>query len=164
MEKETKKLLVIGGAIVLAVGIGVILWKKYQSSSVATEAAQTQSSQDELELVAASLANNAYAGQSGGAQPFTPAVTGGHIPQSLADEILAIEKALGLLPEEPPAPTTPQVTTPPTTPPTETKPSRGSPSIPSPAHHAPPSEIIRYNHGMPLFEIGDVNNEGALVS
>jgi hypothetical protein len=113
MEKETKKYLLIGGALIISVSIGVLLWKKYQSSSSSSQAATDQSNQDELALEAAALANNAYAGQAGGAQPFSVATVGGAVPQTLAQEITAIEEALGIAP---PATGTTTTTTTPATP------------------------------------------------
>lgn len=168
MEKETKKYLIIGTALVVSIGIGVVIWKKFQSSNSATAAAADQSNQDELALLSASLESNAYAGQAG-ATSYSPSVVGTSTPKSLADEVLALESALGFGPPTTPAPTgTPSTSAPPV--PT-TPVATGSPT-PNPsthpidvAGHSPSmSEMIRYNHGSPLFEAEGVPGEEVRIS
>lgn len=169
MEKETKKYLIIGAVLILTVSIGVVLWKKYQTESTASQTPTDQSNQDELALLAASLSSNAYAGQVGGAQPFSASVVGGSVPQSLADEVLALERALGFVPDTPtttPTPTTP--TTPtvpaPTASPAPTPAPEPETGQPTPRFPHPASEVIKYHHGAPLFEMDGVAHEGVIVS
>lgn len=160
MEKETKKHLIVGVALVVSIGIGVVVWKKYQSSSSATAAASNQSNQDQLALELAALSANAYAGQSGGAQTFSsPAAVSSGPQQTLSEEVIALENALGFGPAPTPAPATPTIptaTTPttPTAPTTTTTPIMGGSGV---------SEMIRYNHGEPLFSMDGVTHEGLLI-
>lgn len=176
MEKETKKYLIIGTVLVISIGIGVVIWKKYQSSSSESSAASDQSNQDELALLSASLEANAYAGQAGAAS-YSPSVVGTGTPTSLADEVLKLEAALGFgpTPATPPAATgspTPSPTTPPTTPPVTPPSATGSPApvadVPiADANgniHGGVSEMIRYKHGAPIFEMDGVPGEGVTVS
>lgn len=177
MEKETKKYLIIGAVLILTVSIGVVLWKKYQTGEATNQAASDQSNQDELALLASSLASNAYAGQVGGAQPYSASVVGSSVPQSLSDEVLALERALGFAP--------PDTTTPV---PTGATPAAGAPASGAPANppqapaqntgttgdatHGQPtplvphpaSEMIKFNHGAPLFEMDIVSHEGVTVA
>jgi hypothetical protein len=95
MSPETKKYLIYGTFIVVAAGVGVFVWKKYQDSSSASSAAEDQSNQDELALLSSALESNAYAG-SGSGGDFTSTVATGTTSQTLAQEILALEQALGI--------------------------------------------------------------------
>lgn len=166
MEKETKKYLIIGTTLVVTVGIAVVLWKKYQTQSAAGAAAADQSNQDELSLLAASLESNAYASQT---SSYSPAVVGASTPKSLADEVLALEQALGIAPTSSPVPA-PKMppsgsgNTPVATPASPALPKQTAPEFPAPAHDIPTSEMIRYNHGAPLFAMDGVTGEGVLVS
>lgn len=165
MEKETKKYLIIGTTIVVSVGIGVLLWKKYQTASAASGAAADQSNQDELSLLAASLESNAYAGQAGFSN-YSPAVIGAGTPKTLAEEVLALEQELGIAPASTspsaPAPTASGGNAPTPAP----APSHRTPAPAQDGHYIPEdsSEMIRYNHGAPLFEMDGVRGEGVLVS
>jgi hypothetical protein len=102
MTEQTKKYLIIGGGFVLAIVVGIIVYKKYEAGSTASQAAADQSSQDELAYLEAQSMQNAYAGFSGGggisvASPTSPTGT------SLAQEIQAIEQAFGYGPPPPAA-------------------------------------------------------------
>jgi hypothetical protein len=167
MEKETKKYLIIGGVLILTVSVGVVIWKKYQVSSDSSAAATDQANQDALSLEAASLASNAYAGS--GAASYSPQLAGASTPTSLADEVLALERALGFNP----SPTPPATSTPPSgsasvptsgsapTPPTA--PAQTGDGSVHPIVHPAISEI-KYHHGAPDFEPEGVMHEGVLVS
>lgn len=167
MEKETKKYLIIGTALVVSIGIGVVLWKKYQTTSTASNAASDQSNQDELALLESSLEANAYAGESG-AESYSPAVVGSGTPQTLAEEVTSLENALGFGPPPTTTPTTPTPTTPttpitpapaPTNPPA-TPPATGSPT---PVPTTPETELangIQYLHGSPVLQMDGVPGEG----
>src|SRR5579859_3390111 len=170
MEKETKKYLIIGTTIVVTVGVGVLLWRKYQTQSASTAAATDQSNQDELSLLAASLESNAYASTTGGSSGFSPQAVGAGTPKSLADEVLALEQALGFAPTTPSsstaAPTGSGSGTPSTTPASSPPSSTGAPTEPIPVSnparpaHEVISEMLKYHHGSPLFEMDGVQGEG----
>jgi hypothetical protein len=176
MEKETKKYLIIGTALVVSIGIGVVLWKKYQASSDTSEAASNaaadQSNQDELALIESSLEANAYAGEAG-AQSYSPAVIGTGTPQTLAQEVTALEAALGFGPGVTASPT-PIPTTPTTPAPTAAPSPTPAPAVPSPTTPVetgspitvttPMAEAIQYEHGAPIFEAEGVPGEGVNVS
>lgn len=175
MEKETKRYLIIGTTIVVTVGIGVVLWKKYQTSSSASAAASDQSNQDELSLLAASLESNAYASATGGGASYSPQMVGIGAPQSLADEVLSLEQALGFAPTTPtPAPSSPSTPAasgggnPSPSPAPSPTPTPGAPAPVNPStvvhNEVPTNELIRYNHGSPIFEMDGVTGEGVLVS
>jgi hypothetical protein len=175
MEKETKKYLIIGTALVVSIGIGVVIWKKYQTSSdsndAANSAAANQSNQDELALLESSLEANAYAGQAG-AQSYSPAVIGTGTPETLAQEVTSLEAALGFGPGLTTTPV-PSTTTPTTTTPTTSAPSTTTPTTPNTPVEAsgtpiaiasPAAEAIQYEHGAPMFESEGVPGEGVNVS
>jgi len=150
MSPETKKYLIYGSGIVVVAAVGVFFYKRTQGSA-ATD--QTSTSESELELLAAALQSNQYAA-GGGGQSYLPA-TGQSHPPSLADEILALEQALGLAPPAAPAPTsggsaTPPVTstTPPSTRPTGGGPSGGEPV--GPIH--PGGHPVLIEHTSPRYE------------
>lgn len=170
MEKETKKYLIIGTALVVSIGIGVVIWKKYQTSSTASTAASDQSNQDELALLESSLEANAYAGQAGAAS-YSPAVVGTSTPTSLADEVTALETALGFGPSTTAANPPPTATGAPAPTPTPTP----TPvATPTPAPAAPiesagtnpvtTADAINYKHGSPIFEMEGVPGEGVNIS
>lgn len=166
MEQETKRHLIIGVAIVVSVSIGLVIWKKYQTSSTASAAASDQSNQDQLALELAALSANAYGGQAGGAQNFSsPAAVGSGVSQSLADEVSAIENALGFGPAaHVPATSTTATPTAPTTPVTTPTPTATNTPVPSSLIEGGTSQMIKYNHGQPLFEMDGVTSEGHTVA
>lgn len=100
MKEETKKYLIIGGGLVIAIAVGIIVYKKYEASAGASQAAADQSTQDELAYLEAQSMDNAYAGFGGGggvgsigvASP--PSVSG----MTFAQEIASIEQAFGFGP------------------------------------------------------------------
>jgi hypothetical protein len=170
MEKETKKYLIIGTALVVSIGIAVVIWKKYQTSNTASSAASDQSNQDELALLESSLEANAYAGQAGAAS-YSPAVVGTGTPTSLADEITALETALGFGPPATAANPLPTATGAPAPTPTPAPTPVASPT-PAPAapietagnNPATVADAIRYQHGSPIFEAEGVPGEGVMLS
>lgn len=101
MKEETKKYLIIGGGLIVAVAVGIIVYKKYEAGAGASQAAADQSTQDELAYLEAQSMDNAYAGFGGGgggvgsigiASP--PPVSG----MTFAQEIASIEQAFGFGP------------------------------------------------------------------
>ncbi len=102
MTPQTKHYLIIGGGLVLAVALAVILYKRYQASSSASQAANDQSNQDALAYLEASSMNSPYSyggGGSGSSISLAPAGT----QQTLAQEIAAIEQQFGFGPPPSPA-------------------------------------------------------------
>lgn len=99
LSPETKHTLMIGGALILAVVLGIIVYKKFeansQASQAATSAANDQADQDTLAyLESLALGGGDYSSYegSGGSSitiPSAPAST------SLAQELSSIEQAFG---------------------------------------------------------------------
>lgn len=95
MTEQTKKYLIVGGGLVLAVIVGIIVYKKYEAGANASQAAADQSTQDELAYLEAQGANNAYGGGFSGVGSIgvaSPSSAGG---TTLAEEIQSIEQAFG---------------------------------------------------------------------
>lgn len=98
LSPETKHILMIGGALVLAVVLGIVVYKKYEANSQATQAANDQGTQDELAYLETLMGSggdygNYYgdtSGESAITLPATPASS-----MSLADELQQIESAFG---------------------------------------------------------------------
>ena len=88
----------IGGALVLAVVLGIVVYKKYEANSQATQAVNDQGTQDELAYLETLMGSggeygNYYgdtSGESAITLPATPASS-----MSLADELQQIESAFG---------------------------------------------------------------------
>ena len=103
MTPEIKRSLIIGGGLILAVVLGIVVYKKYEANSQTSQAASDQASQDELAYIESmALSGGAYASYGGGAGsaitiPSAPAT------QSLADEIAGIEQAFGFAPASSPS-------------------------------------------------------------
>lgn len=95
MTQETKHSLIVGGGLILAVVLGIIVYKKYEANSQTSQAASDQASQDELAYIESMSMQGAYAGYGGGSAltiPSPPAT------QSLADQISSLEQAFGFAP------------------------------------------------------------------
>lgn len=96
MTPETKHTLILGGGLIAAVVLGIIVYKKYEANSQAGQAASDQASQDELayiESLSLGGAYSAYGMGTGGTSLTIPSAPAG---QSLADEITQLEQAFGL--------------------------------------------------------------------
>jgi hypothetical protein len=92
ISPETKKYLYIGGSIIVAVGVGIYAYRKYQSNTSASEAAANQESQDEQsldELVSAGYgAGDTSIGEVSASPPG--------INDNFAQEVTSILQAAGL--------------------------------------------------------------------
>lgn len=132
MTQQTKHYLIIGGGLVLAVALAVIIYKRYAANSSASQAATDQSNQDALAYLEASSANSpyGYAGGSGSTISLAPAGT----QQTLAQEIAAIEQEFGFGPPASSAstPASPSASTP----------ASGSPAAPSTSTPSTPPEPV----------------------
>lgn len=93
MTSQTKHYLIIGGALVVAVVIGIVLYKRYAVSASASQATQDQSNQDALAFLEANAMNSPYGG--GGVATGGVSFPSAAPQQSLADEIASIEQAFG---------------------------------------------------------------------
>jgi hypothetical protein len=95
LSPETKHSLIIGGGLILAVVLGIIVYKKYEANSQAGQAASDQASQDELAyLESMALSGGAYGDYSGGGSSIT--IPSAPATQSLASEVASLEQAFGL--------------------------------------------------------------------
>lgn len=95
MTPETKRSLILGGGLILAVVLGIVVYKKYEANSQASQASSDQATQDELAYIESlSLSGGGYSDYGGGAGsaitiPSPPAT------QSLAQELAQIEQTFG---------------------------------------------------------------------
>jgi hypothetical protein len=97
MTEETKKHLIFGGALIVATIAGIILYKKFQVSSQANQAANDQATQDELDYLETMVgAGGAYA-SAGGVSDTITAPTAPALP-SIGDELQQLEQAFGFAP------------------------------------------------------------------
>lgn len=94
MTSQTKHYLIVGGALIVAVVVGIVLYKHYAASAGASQATQDQSNQDALALLEANAMNSPYqsygSSAAGGVSLPSPAPQ-----QSLADQIASLEQAFG---------------------------------------------------------------------
>ena len=95
MNEETKRHILIGGGLAVAVVLGLYAFKKYQSGAQ-TSNAQTQADQLAYLEMMAGAGTYGYAGGGGGY--VAPAVSPSNTTQSLASEVLGIEQAFGFAP------------------------------------------------------------------
>lgn len=96
LSPETKHALIIGGGLIVAVVVAIVVYKKYQVSSQAGQAASDQATQDELAYIEEqSLEGGAEFGSvdTSGSSVTLPSAPAS---QSLAQEIQSIEGAFGL--------------------------------------------------------------------
>lgn len=95
MTPETKHHLIVGGALIVAVIVGIVVYKKYEAQSGDAQAAQQQSDDDALAYLEATSFSNPYdlSGEGGGGGSIS--LPSAAPTQSLADEINSIEQALG---------------------------------------------------------------------
>jgi hypothetical protein len=95
LSPETKHSLIIGGGLILAVVLGIIVYKKYEANSQAGQAASDQASQDELAYIESmALSGGAYGDYSSGGSSIT--IPSAPATQSLASEVASLEQAFGL--------------------------------------------------------------------
>lgn len=95
LSPETKHSLIIGGGLVLAVVLGIIVFKKYEANSQADQAASDQQTQDALDYLESMDLSGGYGalmGSSGGSSLSIPTAPAS---QSLAQEISSLESAFG---------------------------------------------------------------------
>lgn len=142
MTQQTKHYLIIGGGLVLAVALAVILYKRYQASSTASQAATDQSNQDALAYLEASSVNSPYGYAGGGGSTISLAPAG--TQQTLAQQVAAIEQAFGF---GPPSSSTPAST------PASGSPAGSSTSTPStpPAPVSPVRQKLALDNSAPLM-------------
>jgi hypothetical protein len=138
MNEQTKKYLIIGGVLVGATVLGIIVYKKVQVSSEASAAASDQASQDELAYIESMALQNPYEGVSGAG---TAGITLPSAPAgpSLIDELTQLEQAFGLAP----APTSSSGSTAPSSPAPSggTPPPAGGSTSGAPAPKQPPTQV-----------------------
>lgn len=102
ISPETKHVLIIGGALIAAVVLGIIVYKKFEANSQASQAANDQSEQDQLAYLESMGLEGGYGYGSTydefGDTTGTSAITLPTSPtsDSLAQEIQGIESAFGL--------------------------------------------------------------------
>ncbi|HXT74614.1 MAG TPA: hypothetical protein VN785_12245 [Candidatus Angelobacter sp.] len=137
MTQQTKHYLIIGGGLVVAVALAVILYKRYEASSTASQAATDQSNQDALAYLEASSTNSpyGYAGGGGSTVSLAPAGT----QQTLAQQVAAIEQEFGFGPPAAPAPTPAS---------TPTSGSPAGPSAPTPSKSPAPVPPARQKYAL----------------
>jgi hypothetical protein len=95
MTEQTKHYLIVGGGLVVSVAVAIIVYKKFEVSSQASQAANAQANQDELAELEASAIDDPY-----GYADASAADTGISFPsagnsQSIAQELQAIEQEFG---------------------------------------------------------------------
>lgn len=95
MTPETKHALILGGGLIVAVVLGIIVYKKYEASSQADQAASDQASQDTLAYIESMALGGAYPAFGGGAGGSSLTLPSPPATQSLADEITQLEQAFG---------------------------------------------------------------------
>lgn len=128
MTSQTKHYLIVGGGLVLAVALAVILYKRYAANSSASQAATDQSNQDALAYLEASSVNSPY-GYAGGGSGSTISLAPAGTQQTLAQEIAGIEQEFGFGPPSPPAST-------------PASPASGSPAVPSTPKPSTPRDPV----------------------
>lgn len=96
MTEQTKHYLIIGGGLVVAVAVAIVVYKKYEANSGADQAAADQQNQDALAFLEASSLDDPYA--VGGAGGSTISLAPAGTSESLAQEITDLESAFGLTP------------------------------------------------------------------
>lgn len=99
LSPETKHILIIGGALVLAVVLGIVVYKKYEANSQASAAANDQSEQDQLAYIESLMEGGAGYddfGDTGAGSVTLPGAPASSM--SLADELQQIESAFGFGP------------------------------------------------------------------
>jgi len=136
MTESTKNTLIMGGFIVAAVAIGIVLWRRYQANASVAGQAAAQQSADELQYLEASALANAYS-TGGYAGPTVASPSAPPSTTSLAQELAGIEAAFGITPPTTTATPATTTATPTTTTTTPTSPTTPAASItPAPAVQA----------------------------
>ena len=96
MTAETRKHLIYGGGLILAVVVGVVFYKKYQVNSQASSAASDQAMQDQLDYIESLSLQSPYSSYgsstSAAAAPTPPALP------SITDEIAQLDQLFGVTP------------------------------------------------------------------
>lgn len=96
MTAETRKHLIYGGGLILAVVVGVVFYKKYQVNSQASSAANDQAMQDQLDYIESLSLQSPYSSYgsstSAAAAPTPPALP------SITDEITQLDQLFGVTP------------------------------------------------------------------
>lgn len=98
LTEQTKHYLIVGGGLILAVIVAIVVYKKYQVSSQASQAAADQANSDDLAYLEASSMDNAYG--DGGLAADTAASSialpsASSSSESLAQELQQIEELFG---------------------------------------------------------------------
>lgn len=97
MTPETKKYLLLGGGLIAATVIGIVVYKKYEVDSQASKAANDQSTQDQLAYIESMAMSGPYAQDGGGVSSAVTLPSPPAMP-SLVDQLSQIEHAFGLAP------------------------------------------------------------------
>ena len=163
MTAETKKHLLYGGALIVAVVLGIIVYKRYEAGAQSSQAASDQANSDELAYIESLALQNPYgssaASGSSIALPTAPAQS------SIADELASLEQAFGLSPATPASSggsSSPTATA--AAPPQKVSaalPTRGVPGAPSEV--APVTDERSLRHFI-LNEAPTMESEGVLVA
>lgn len=107
MTPETKHYLFIGGGLILATIIGIIVYKRYEAGASASQAASDQQNADELALLEATATDNPYASFTSGAAGGSTISLGSAGPQqSLAEQLGSLEQLFGFGPPASSSPST----------------------------------------------------------
>lgn len=101
MTAQTKHYLIVGGALLAAVVLGIVVYKRYQAGASTSQAASDQSNQDALAFLEANAQNSPYG--SGALTGTSVSLPAPQQSQSLADEIASIEKLFGFASSAPAA-------------------------------------------------------------
>lgn len=94
MTDKTKHYLILGGGLVVAVSVAIVVYKKYQANSSASQAAAEQQSNDELAYLEASSLDSPY-GYDDSDSGDSIALPSSDSSDSLAQELESIECLFG---------------------------------------------------------------------
>ncbi len=164
MIPETKKYLLLGGGLIAATVIGIVVYKKYEANSQASQAASDQSTQDQLAYIESmALSGGPYA-QDGGAVSSAITLPSAPAMPSLVDQISQLETAFGLAPTAPVTPSAGAASSGGSG--TAAAPSSPTTVTPKPAAGSPAADYLPHGatNWLPSGVRSALNQEGILVS
>ena len=162
MTAETKKHLMYGGALIVSVVLGIIVYKRYEAGAQSSQAASDQANSDELAYIESLALQNPYGSSAASGSsivlPTAPAQS------SIADELASLEQAFGLAPQTPSGGGSSPSATAATPPPQKVSaalPTRGVPGAPSEISPVTDERSLRH---FILNEAPTMESEGVLVA